>query len=351
MAKKFDVVIGNPPYQEDSVGESTHSMPIYDKFIDAAYEVGRKVVLITPARFLSNAGFTPKPWNKKMLADTHLTVAHFEPDSNRLFPGLSDPIKGGIAVTYRDSERELGPIGFFTKHPELHAILHKVEGSGSVPLTHLGITNDRQHRYTDKMHEDNAGARALMSKDNPYKLDASAFARLSFLFHDDKPTDGHDYVQVLGLSDRKRATRWLRREYITGPASLDAYKVAIPEANGTGATTDFFGVALNNPTVLEPGVAVTSTFLTIGAFQTKAEAQALLKYLKSKFARAMLGILKVTQHTAAHTWRHVPNQDFTSDSDIDWSRSIPEIDVQLYAKYGLEPDEIAFIEDNVTPMD
>ena len=351
MPKKFDVVIGNPPYQEDSVGESTHNMPIYDKFMDAAYEVGAKVVLITPARFLSNAGFTPKPWNKKMLADEHLMVAHFEPDSNRLFPGLSDPIKGGIVVTYRDSGSKLGPIGFFTKHPELHAILHKVEALDEVSLTDLGITNDRQHRYTEKMHEENPGARALMSKDNPYKLDASAFGRLSFIFHVDKPSDGHDYVEVLGLSDRKRTTRWLRRDYITGPPSLDAYKVALPEANGTGATTDFFGVALNNPTVLGPGVGVTSTFLTIGSFATNTEAESLVKYLKSKFARAMLGILKVTQHTAAHTWRHVPNQDFTYASDIDWSKSISEIDAQLYAKYGLDDAEIAFIESHVKPMD
>lgn len=350
MSKNFDVVIGNPPYQEDSVGESTHNMPVYHLFMDAAYEVGKKVVLITPARFLSNAGFTPKPWNRKMLADEHLRVAHFEPDSNRLFPGLSDPIKGGIAVTYRDAERELGPIGFFTKYPELNAILLKVEGSGDSSLTTRGITNDRQHRYTDKMHADNPDARAMMSKDNPYKLDANAFGRLPFLFHMDRPSDGHEYVQILGLYERKRTIRWLRRDYITGPASFDAFKVAFPEANGTGATTDFFGVALNTPTVLGPQVAVTSTFLTIGSFDTEAEAEALLKYLKSKFARAMLGVLKVTQHTAAHTWRHVPNQDFTAASDINWSVSISEIDQQLYAKYGLDAADTEFIESRVKPM-
>lgn len=244
-------------------------MPVYDRFMDAAYEVGTKVVLITPARFLSNAGFTPKPWNKKMLADEHLMVAHFEPDSKRLFPGLADPIKGGIVVTYRDADRKVGPIGFFTKHPELHAILHKVGSSDNSSLIDRGITNDRQHRYTDKMHEENPGARALMSRNNPYKLDASAFGRLPFLFHRDKPSDGHVYLQVLGLYDRRRTTRWLRRDYIAGPPSLDAYKVALPEANGTGATTDFFGVLLNNMTVLGPGVAVTSTFLTIGSLRER----------------------------------------------------------------------------------
>ncbi|WP_407343535.1 Eco57I restriction-modification methylase domain-containing protein [Pengzhenrongella phosphoraccumulans] len=351
MAKKFDVVIGNPPYQEGSVGESTHNMPIYDKFMAAAYEVGTKVVLITPARFLFKAGYTDKAWNEKMLADEHLRVAHFEPDSKRLFPDLTDPIKGGIAVTYRDSERKLGPIGFFTQHPDLNAILYKVEASASRSLTDLGITNDRQHRYTDKMHEENPDARALMSEGNPNKLDAGAFGRLPFLFHEDVPLDGRDYVEVSGLSGRKRTTRWLRRDYITGPPSFGAYKVAVAAANGSGSTTDFFGVALNNPTVLGPNVGVTGTFLTIGAFETKAEADALLKYVKSKFARAMLGVLKVTQHNAAHTWRHVPTQDFTPTSDIDWSQDLPGIDAQLYAKYRLTDDEIEFIESNVKPME
>jgi hypothetical protein len=351
MSKKFDVVIGNPPYQEDSVGESTHNMPIYDKFMDAAYEVGSKAVLITPARFLFNAGFTPKAWNEKMVADEHLTVAYYEPDSKRLFPGLSDPIKGGIAVTYRDSERKLGPIGFFAKQPELSAILQKVAASAGQSLTDLGITNDRQHRYTDKMHEENPGARALMSAGNPHKLDAGAFDRLPFIFHDTLPSDGRDYVEVFGLSGRTRTTRWVRRDYITGPRSFGAYKVAVPAANGSGSTTDFFGVPLSNPTVLGPNVGVTGTFLTIGAFETRAEAEALLKYVKTKLARAMLGVLKVTQHNAAHTWRYVPAQDFTSDSDIDWSKSIAEIDQQLYAKYGLDPEEISFIEAKVTPME
>lgn len=350
MSRKFDVVIGNPPYQEDSVGESTHNMPIYDKFMDAAYEVGTQVVLITPARFLSNAGFTPKAWNERILADEHLKVAYFEPDSNRLFPGLTDPIKGGIAVTHRDSNRKLGPIGFFAPHQHLSGILLKVEAAKGSSLHDLGITNDRQHRYTNRMHEENPDARALMSRGNPYKLDANAFERLPSIFHEDMPSDGRAYVQVLGLAGKKRATRWLRRDYITGPPSFVAYKVAVPAANGSGSTTDFFGVALNNPTVLGPEVAVTGTFLTIGSFETEAEAEALLKYVKSKFARAMLGIRKTTQHNAAHTWRHVPVQDFTDASDIDWSESIPEIDQQLYAKYGLDDEEIAFVESQVKPM-
>lgn len=351
MTKKFDVVIGNPPYQVEATGTATHAMPIYHLFMDAAYEVAERAVLITPARFLFNAGYTPKAWNEKMLADEHLMVAHFEPDSNALFPSLTDTIKGGIAVTYRDSERKLGPIVTFSGHPELNAILHKVTESAFKPLQTLGITSSRSFRYTAKMHEDHPQALGLMSGGEQFKINTKTFDQLSFLYSKEQPRDGQRYARVLGLEDRRRVFRWIRSDYLTGPESVDKYKVALPESNGSGSTTDFFGVELNNPSVLEPGVVVTQTFITIGSFDTKAEAQACLKYIKSKFARTMLGVLKITQHNPAKVWKYVPVQDFSSSSDIDWTKSIPEIDAQLYAKYGLDDDEIAFIEANVKPME
>lgn len=77
----------------------------------------------------------------------------------------------------------------------------------------------------------------------------------------------------------------------------------------------------------------------------------LLKYIKSKFARAMLNVLKITQHLTPDVWKYVPRQDFTDKSDIDWSVSIANIDKQLYKKYGLSEEEIAFIETNVKEME
>ena len=351
MTKKFDVVIGNPPYQEEAQGDGTRDTPIYHQFMDAAYEVGTKAVLITPARFLFNAGFTPKAWNEKMLADEHLSVPYYESDSNHLFPGLTDPIKGGIAVTYRDSERKLGPIGFFTKHPELNTILHKVLESGTTFIESLGITSSRSYRYTDKLYEDHPEALDLRPAGNSALVNTNAFELFSFLFHEARPAHPGEYIQVLGVARNRRFRRWIRSEYIAGPESFGRYKVSLPEANGSGSTTDFFGVALNNPTVLEPGVAVTQTFITIGSFETESEAQACVKYLKSKFARTMLGVLKITQHNPRSTWKYVPAQNFTSSSDIDWEQDVVGIDAQLYAKYGLDDTEIAFIETNVKPME
>ena len=120
----------------------------------------------------------------------------------------------------------------------------------------------------------------------------------------------------------------------------------IPKANGSGA----IGEVLSTPLCGTPLCGFTETFISIGETDSKDEAEATLKYVKTKFARAMLGILKVTQNNAKPTWKYVPLQDFTSSSDIDWSKSVHEIDLQLYRKYGLDEKEIEFIETHVKEM-
>ena len=343
MTKKFDVVIGNPPYQEEAQGEGTRDTPIYHRFMNAAYEVGAKVVLITPARFLFNAGFTPKAWNEQMLADPNLSVPIYVRDSSDLFPGTK--IRAGIAVTYRDADREGEAIDTFTPFPELNSILHKVRESGTAFIESVGMTSSRSYRYTDKLYEDHPEALELRPEGNAALVNTNAFETFSFLFHKAQPTDGGEYVQVLGVIKNKRFRRWIRSEYLTGPESFDKFKVALPAANENNKLG-----WMATPEVVEPGVAVTQTFLTIGSFASEAEVEACLKYVKTKFARAMLYVLKVTQHNPRSTWKFVPAQDFSAASDIDWSKAIPQIDAQLCAKYGLDTTEIAFIEDKVTPM-
>jgi hypothetical protein len=343
MEKKFDVVIGNPPYQQEAQGDGTRDTPVYHLFMDAAYEVANKAVLITPARFLFNAGFTPKAWNEKMLKDRHLSVPHYVPNSNDLFPGTD--IKGGIAVTYWDGARNIEPIDTFTSYPELNGILHKVNAAHDASIA-TAVSSGRAYAYTEAMHQENPQASALMSKDAQFRVSTNAFDQLPFLYFESEPEDDHEYGQVLGLIKNRRCTRWIRRDYLRGPESFDKFKVALPAANGSGA----LGETLSSPDVVGPEIAVTQTFITIGAFDEEADAHACLKYVKTKFVRVMLGILKITQHNPAKVWKHVPLQDFTAASDIDWSKSISEIDQQLYAKYGLDDAEIGFIESRVKPM-
>ena len=122
---KFDYVIGNPPYQDERQGTSTTALPVYNNFMDASYKVGSSVMLITPARFLFNAGRTPKQWNEQMLNDEHLKVLYYEKDGEKVFPNTD--IKGGVAITYRDVKQSYGAIGTFTIFPELNLILRKVK--------------------------------------------------------------------------------------------------------------------------------------------------------------------------------------------------------------------------------
>ena len=128
--------------------------------------------------------------------------------------------------------------------------------------------------------------------------------------------------------------------------NLDKYKVILPKSNGSGA----IGEVLSTPLIGTPLIGNTESFISIGAFDCLEEANAAFKYVKSKFARCALGILKTTQDNPPEKWKYVPLQDFTDKSDIDWSKSVREIDQQLYAKYGLSDDEIAFIEKNVKEM-
>lgn len=336
---KFDVVIGNPPYQEESAGTSTRSEPVYQLFMDLSYKVADKTVLITPARFLFNAGSTPKSWNKKMLTDEHLKVIYFEQDSSKVFPNTD--IKGGLVVTYRDSEKKFGAINVFTHFAELNTLSEKVKNEES--LSNI-IYNRGLYRYSDRIYIEHNHE---MKKISDRRLGSNAFEKLPTLFFSEKPNDKFDYIQIYGRKNGERKFKWFRRDYLNDAENFESWKVIIPQANGSGA----IGEVLATPLIGQPLIGHTETFLSIGNFLSKQEAESCLKYVKTKFARACLGILKITQANTAEKWRYVPLQNFTPKSDIDWEKSISEIDQQLYAKYGLSQVEIDFIEDKVRAME
>jgi len=350
--KLFDYVIGNPPYQESNDREDVArgALPVYHLFMEEAYKVGSVVELITPARFLFNAGATPKAWNQKMLKDSHLRVASYFSDSTEIFP--STDIKGGVAITIRDETKDYGAIETFATFPELNSILKKVKSTCFESFGDIVITRTA-YRLSDKMHKDHPEAISQLSDGHAYDMSSNIFVRLAQIFFDKKPNDSHDYVRMYGLVKNKRCYKYVRRDYVQGHKNLDYYKVLIPQANGSGAIGEVLSTPLvGQPLVGQPLVGHTETFLSIGCFDTEKEAMACLKYVKTKFARAMLGILKVTQNNPPATWRYVPLQNFHTppQSDIDWSKSVHEIDLQLYRKYGLNKKEIAFIESHVKEM-
>ena len=343
---KFDVVIGNPPYQEEAQGTSTKDMPIYHKFIDSAIEVGEKACLITPARFLFNAGGTPKKWNREILKNPHVKVPYYEQNSAKVFPNTD--IKGGIAITIFDKHKDYGAIETFTSFEELNSIMKKVNVASELSLAEI-VTNRGAYRYSDLIYKDYPDA---MKRVSDRRLASNAFIKLRELFYNHIPNDGNEYIKILGRFDNERVYKWFRKDYINNPINLEKYKIIIPKANGSGAIGEVLSTPLiGEPLIGEPLIGYTETFIAIGAFITEFEANACLKYIKGKFSRAMLGILKITQDNTKETWRKVPIQDFTPSSDIDWSQSIENIDQQLYKKYNLSQEEIDFIESKVRAMD
>ncbi len=340
---KFDVVIGNPPYQEESLGTSDDS--IYHFFMDESYQLADKTILITPARFLFNAGKTPKPWNHKMLNDDHLKVEYYEQDSTKVFP--TTDIKGGIAITYRDINKKFGKIGIFTSYPELNSIAHKVGSFGGKTLDSI-ISGQGIYRFTQTMHSEHPKVIKILSKSHPNDVGSGVLNTLhNVIFFEKQPNDGNKYYEVLGLYRNKRVYHYIREDYLNKPAGYDKFRVVLPKANGSGS----IGEVLSTPLIATPLMGFTQTFISIGSFDLQNEAENCLKYVKTKFARTMLGILKITQDNPRSKWEKVPMQDFTSNSDIDWTKSIPEIDQQLYKKYSLNEEEINFIETKGKEMD
>jgi len=155
-------------------------------------------------------------------------------------------------------------------------------------------------------------------------------------------------VAVIGVIKNKRYWRYIDKQFVDlDHENLMKWKVIIPRANGRGVLGEIF----SSPIVIAPNQGYTQTFIGIGAFDTEQEANNLLKYIKSKFLRTMLSVLKVDQHNEKDTWSQIPLQDFTSSSDIDWTQPIADIDKQLYKKYNLSEKEIDFIETNVKEME
>lgn len=154
-------------------------------------------------------------------------------------------------------------------------------------------------------------------------------------------------VPVYGVINNKRVWRYLPIKYFDlTQENLLKWKVLVARVNGVGV----LGEVLSSPEICGPRKGYTQTFLGIGAFDSKGEAESCLRYIKTRFCRAMLGVLKITQMNSKDVWRYVPLQDFTPSSDIDWSKSIAEIDEQLFNKYGLDEQERNFIRTKVKEM-
>lgn len=332
---KFNAVVGNPPYMLKQ--DATSDTPIYHQFMELGFQLSPLATFITPGRFLFDAGKTPKEFNSKMLNDDYFKVVRYEPDSTKVFEKVD--IKGGIAITMHNTNMKYGRIIRFTSHDELHTILKKVIEHKDFDSIDKLIYLQNKFNLTE-LYKDYPEYKTIIGSNGREKrLTTSIFNQLD-MFSSVRKND--EDLEIIGLINNNRVYRYIPKRYIEAHENLYKYKVVIPKSNGSGA----IGEVLSTPIL-----GYTQSFIGIGAFEKEAEADAALKYVKTKFMRTMLGILKVTQDNNTDVWKFVALQDFTSNSDIDWSQNIPDIDRQLYSKYNLSDDEIDFIEKMIKPMD
>ena len=342
---KFRVVVGNPPYQKN-IG-ITSDDPIYNYFMDLSYKLSTRSILITPARFLFDAGKTPSEWNKRMLNDEHLHVVAYTNNSKQVF---NTDIMGGIVITIRDEQVKYDPIITFYPFDELKSIKNKVMNRSNKCISDL-VFAPESYKLSNKVYTDYPELIKRISKGHAYDVVTNIFIKMPEIFKDRKGKDLNEY-QFIGLINKNtRVWKYVKKCYINMHPNLLCWKVILPKSNGSNAIgIDSSTSLIGEPLIGKPLVGHTQSFISIGTFKTKNEAEALFKYVKTKFARTLLGILKITQDNKKNVWKYVPLQDFTNKSDINWFKSISDIDKQLYKKYKLTKQEIAFIEKTIKPM-
>lgn len=176
MGKKlFDYVIGNPPYNENfenSGDNGNFAKPVYNQFMNAVDGIAEKVELIHPARFLFNAGSTPKAWNEKMLNDPHFKILSYEADSSKVFSNTD--IKGGVAISYRSVNEDFGAIGTFTAFSELNSIIKKIKSVKAESLSEI-VSGRGVYRLSDKALKEFPKIEQLQSNGHKKDVGSGAF--------------------------------------------------------------------------------------------------------------------------------------------------------------------------------
>ena len=211
---KFDFIIGNPPYQEENDNNSRKS-PIYNLFMEESYQIADVVELITPGRFLFDAGQTPKAWNKKMLNDEHVKVLHYENDASVIFPNTD--IKGGVVITIRDTNKEYGKIEVFTLFNELNSILKKVNSHLNSSIRDIAFPKSN-YGFTDVLYEENPEYKTRLTKGNEYMIDANIFEKIPEIF-----TTQNTGICVHGRQNSVRTMKYVKKEYIKNTEGLHKY--------------------------------------------------------------------------------------------------------------------------------
>lgn len=333
---KFDVIIGNPPYQLSDGGHAASAIPIYQEFIMQAIKMQpRYLAMIVPARWYAG-GRGLDSFRQNMLRDKRIRVLHDFPTSSECFPGVQ--IEGGVCYFLWDRDNEgkchiITHMGkktieqeprymlengadTFIRYAEQISILRKVRKKQEQSFIEIVRPNDT---FGYDVRVENSMVRIKPKYSLQYFDGAVKFYYFGW------KRDGVGYV------DKKTIRK--------GHKYIDSWKVYLSRAYGMGNT--FPTQVINKPFIGEPGTCCTETYTVIGPLQTFEEAQNIITYINTKFFRFMVLLIKTTQSAPQKVYSYVPMQDFSK----------PWTDEELYKKYDLSQEEIDFIESMIKPME
>lgn len=344
---KFDAIVGNPPYNiTDGSGASSDSAyPVYNIFVEASTKMSPSFIsMIMPSKWMVG-GRGLKQFRDKFMVDTHLVNFYDYEESKECFP--NQHIDGGICY-FLWQKSYSGKASYYYKPTSEDAFVTvrylKSKNSDIV------IRDIRRQSIIDKTCQTNKFS-VLVSFYKPYGIDSDLFncpgkypeSKLSY----EKDKDKVLVYGVKGIKGgAKRIIGYITPSFIkNGEEVINKYKLFFTTVYSTNATVP--------PEIIKasPNEVCTETFLNVGNFDSGDERDSCLKYMKTRFFRTLLFFAKGTIHVSKAVFNLIPLQDFTEKSDIDWSKSIPEIDKQLYKKYNLTQEEIDFIEKTVKPME
>jgi site-specific DNA-methyltransferase (adenine-specific) len=318
---KFDVIIGNPPYQLATGGAQAQAVPLYHKFVEQAKKLNpRFLTMIIPSRWFTG-GFGLDDFRDKMLNDKRLKIIHDFLNASECFPGVD--IKGGVCYFLWDRD-----------NPGLCKIIthenNEITSTMERPLLEKGY--DVFIRYNNAIP---ILKKVLEFKEEPFNKQISSQRPfgLPTNFKSFLPTGDSSSIKLYGnrfvgyLRDKKDLTKNLEL--------VNKWKLYVPKAIGSGdSKTDWV-----KPLIGEPNSVCTETYVVFGPYNSKKEAENVLSYTQTKFFHFLLTLKKNTQDALVKAYMFIPNQDFSKS----WN------DEELYKKYHLTQEEINFIEGMVRP--
>jgi len=321
---KFDVIIGNPPYQLDTGGSGRQAKPIYHNFVLQAKKLEpRFLSMIIPARWYSG-GMGLDDFRSNMLNDTHLRKIVDYTDSSECFPGVS--IKGGVCYFLWD--RDISGLCKVKSHTGI--------STSEMERTLLEEGQEMFVRYNEAI--------SILQKIETKKEGKSFMKHVNSIASFGLPTQFDDFKQkqfkdAVELYAKKKVGYIKREQVLRNLDWIDKHKILITEAYGAGE--NYPHQIINKPFIVEPGTCCTGTYLVVGPFESNQFSQNVLTYMKTRLFRFLVMLSKPTQHATSKVYKLVPMQDFSE----------PWTDEKLYKKYKLTNEEIDFIESMIRPME